>query len=198
MGPGSGPGANALWPLKAGNTWIYQDSVFTDSSLLNSYPDTITIGTKTISDPSDGLLFYALNDANQYGWFTTGSYIAVDGYNTTIYEYDSLSTSPYIFFQTSNMDGAVVGTGYDNSNLNCPSSSTQYGYATESVVAGYTCVKNVEYTTNCNNITTEAVVTYVSPSVGIVRIEDYAADSTHNNNLFLDYSQTLKSFNLVH
>jgi len=33
----------------------------------------------------------------------------------------------------------------------------------------------------------------VAPGAGVVRIEDYVADSTKNNNQFLQYSQTLVS-----
>ena len=186
--PGSGP--NSLWPLKAGNTWIYQDSVFSDSAFTRVYPDTIVENGRVIQDQSGS---YYLGISNPNGWFGNGSYLAVDPANYTIYEVDSPAFSPYVFFQTASQDGTVIGTGNDYTNPACPLSSVQYGFASNFTIAGYNCLKNIEYVTNCSNVNTEAIVTYVSPGIGLVRIEDYVADSTHNNNLYIDYSMTLKS-----
>jgi hypothetical protein len=187
---GSGAGGPSLWPLKAGNIWIYQDSVFTDSASAKTNLDTLLINSLTETDQY-GMIYYGLSEPN--GWFGTGSYVAVDPSNTTIYQVDSPSNSPYIFFQTTQQDGQFIGSGYDFSNPACTQLSSQYGFATPTMINGYSCLENIELTVNCNNITTEQVITYVSPGVGVVRMEDYMADSTHNNNLFLDYSQTLQS-----
>src|ERR1700730_7974465 len=71
--PGSGP--NSLWPLKSGNTWIYTDSVFSDSVLTGAYPDTILENGKVMQDASGS---YYLGISNANGWFGNGSYVAVD------------------------------------------------------------------------------------------------------------------------
>jgi len=189
-----GNSTSSLWPLKAGNTWIYKDSVFSDSALQSTYPDTITLTSKTYADPSSGLLFSELYNPN--GWFGTGSYVSVTPDNSTIYEMDSSTNSPYIFFGTTYGDGVQIGTGADYSNPACPNYFTQYGFISTTSINGYTCLKNIEYTTNCSNVNTEAVVYYVSPGVGVVRMEDYIADSTHNNTLYLNFSQTLQSVKL--
>jgi hypothetical protein len=181
-----------LWPLKAGNTWVYQDSVFSSTGLDSVYLDTATFTSKTLTD-ANGVYYANIQEPN--GWFGTGGYIGVDAGNTTIFEWDSLSNGPYIFFQTVLFDGTFIGSGIDDSDPNCPKQGAQYGYATPASIAGYNCLINVEYTTDCNNITKEAVVTYVSPGVGVVRMEDYMADST--NTLYLDYSQTLHSDKLL-
>jgi hypothetical protein len=179
-----------LWPLKAGDTWVYQDSVFSDSSLTTTYLDTATITTQTTTDPN-GVLYYGIHDPA--GWFGTGGFVTVGSLNTTIYEWDSLGAAPYIFFQSAPYDGYLVGTGSDMTNPACPMLLAQYGYSTPVMVKGYSCLSNIEYNVDCNNITREAIVTYVSPGVGVVRLEDYSADSTRNFNLYLDYSQTLQS-----
>ena len=182
----------SLWPLKAGYSWIYQDSVFSDTALTSTYLDTATITTQTETDPSSGTVYYGISEYN--GWFGTGGYVAVDPYNTTIDEWDSLNY-PYIFFQTGQYDGQFIGSGNDFSNPTCVKQSVQYGFATPTNINGYNCLKNIEYTVDCNNITTEVVVTYVCPGVGVVRMEDYMADSTRNYVPFMDYSQTLRTAN---
>lgn len=186
----SGNPGPLLWPLKAGDVWVYQDSLFTDTAFTSANLDTATINTQTATDQY-GTTYYGISEPN--GWFGTGGYVAVDPSNTTIYELDSLSNSPYIFFQTVQQDGQFIGSGYDFSDPTCVKQSSQYGIATTTSINGYSCLENIEYTVDCNNITKEAVVTYVSPGVGVVRMEDYMADSTRNNTLFLDYSQTLQS-----
>jgi len=187
--PGSGP--NSLWPLKSGNTWIYTDSVFADSVLTGHYPDSIVENGRVMQDAGGS---YYLGISNHNGWFGDGSFVAVDPGNYTIYEVDSPAYSPYIFFQTVGQDGVSIGTGTDYSNPACPLYSIQYGFSTPQTVGTYSnCLKNIQYVTDCHNVTQEAIATYVSPGIGLVRIADYKADSTHNNNLSLVFSQTLKS-----
>lgn len=188
----------SLWPIKTGNTWIYKDSVFNDSSVLtNNYLDTATISSQ-YQVAGNGQVLFGINEPN--GWFqTTGGYVGVDPYNSTIYEIDSSSSSPYIFFGTVSQDGQLIGTGSDYSNPACPNQFTQYGFVTTYPVAGYTCLANIQYTANCNNATTEQVIIYLSPGVGVVRIEDYQTDSTSVTQgapLHLSYSQTLQSSKL--
>jgi hypothetical protein len=185
-GPDAGHGPNALFPLTAGDTWYYQDSVFNDSALIVAYPDTMTVNSQRVQDNA-GNRYVGLTNPN--GWFN-GSYILVDPGNTTVYEVDSPAYSSYTFFQAVGQDGPI-GTGADYSNPGCPIQSIQYGYATPVTIAGYSCLKNAEVVSDCNNVIREEVITYLSPGVGLVRIEDYAADSTQGNRLYEDYSQTL-------
>ncbi|HTI91974.1 MAG TPA: hypothetical protein VL727_15380 [Puia sp.] len=185
-GPNAGHGPNALFPLTAGDTWYYADSTFNDTMLTGFKPDTMTINSQRLTDNA-GNVYTGITDPQ--GWFE-GSYILVDPGNTAVYEVDSPAYSPYVFFQTVGQDGPV-GTGADYSNPGCPIHSIQYGYANPVTIAGYSCLKNAEVVTDCNNIIREEVVSYVSPGVGVVRIEDYVADSTKGNNLYEDYSQTL-------
>jgi len=192
VSPGSS--ASSLWPLKAGNTWVYQDSVLNPTGpAALIYADTISVTNKTYNDPS-GITFYGIQD-NTYGFFASGNYIAVDPSNTAIYMMDSLSSSPYVFFATSNQDGALLGSANDFSNPLCVGLFSQYGFVTPTTINGYSCLKNIEYNTDCNNATKEVIVTYVSAGVGVVRMEDYEQNPA-TNSLYLDYSQTLQSYKL--
>lgn len=191
-GPYPGAGPNSLWPLKAGNTWYYADSVFSNTGLTGMYPDTIVVN-QTLTRDGSGAYYFGINNPN--GWFGNGTYISVDPNNYTVWEADTPNYSPYIFFQQVPADGTIIGTGNDFST-SCPLYSTQYGFATPVTINGYSCLKNIEYVTNCNNFTVEGVVTYVSPGTGVVRMEDYVADSTNGNKLYLDFSQTLQSKSL--
>lgn len=184
-GPDAGHGSNALFPLTAGDTWYYQDSVFTDTAFAFAHADTMTVNSQRIQDNSGNWYVGVTNS----GWFK-GGYIWVDPGNTTIAEVDSPAFSPYTFFQTVSQDGPI-GTGNDYSNPGCPLQSIQYGYAAPVTIAGYSCLENAEVTTDCNNVIREEVFSYVSPGVGVVRIADFLADSTNGNKLFEDYSQTL-------
>ena len=57
---------------------------------------------------------------------------------------------------------------------------------------GYTCYKTLEDVKDCNGNIIYADVYYISPGVGIVRIEEYSAvPNSTSNALYLDYSQTL-------
>ncbi len=186
-GPNAGHGPNALFPLTAGDTWYYDDSTFNDSAALTGYtPDTMTVNGGRLTD-NGGNVYVGVT--NPRGWFA-GSYILVDPGNTAVYEVDSPAYSPFLFFQTVGQDG-VVGTGADYSNPGCPIHSIQYGYAAPVTVAKYSCLMNAEVITDCNNVIREEVISYISPGVGVVRIEDYLSDSANNNKLYEDYSQTL-------
>ncbi|MBS1660174.1 MAG: hypothetical protein JST68_03890 [Bacteroidetes bacterium] len=182
----AGQGPNSLFPLNKGNTWYYQDSVFADSNLIVAYADTMRVGDSLRTD-GYGNTYTAL--VNPYGWFG-GSYLMVDHYNSTVYEMDPPDYSPYTFFQTVGVDGPI-GRGSDYSNPGCPISSIQYGFANLVSVSGYSCYKNAEVVTDCNNVIREEVISYLSPGVGMVRIEDYLSDSAQGNKLYKDYSQTL-------
>ena len=182
----------SLWPLKFGNSWVYVDSTFTDSSFTGAYPDTAVVLHQTLTD-QNGYIYFALSDP--YGWFGTGEYISVDPSNTAVYAYDSASAATYLFFQEA-QDGTLIGQGSDFTNPTCPLQENQYGFSTTTMVGGYNCYKNIEYNTDCHGVVQETIVTYMAPGAGVVRIEDYLADSTNNNNPYLQYSQTLVSANI--
>lgn len=187
-GPNPGYGPNSLFPLTAGDTWYFRDSAFTDSGAIETYLDTMVATTNKWQDTQSGLIFLGLQDG-QYGWFD-GSYIAVSADNTAVYEADN-GGDPYTMFATVSQDGAV-GTGGDGTPTSCPISSVQYGYASPVTIAGYQCYKNSEIITDCHNTILEQVVTYLSPGVGPVRMEDYLTDTTGGKNIFYeDFSQTL-------
>ncbi|MBS1606336.1 MAG: hypothetical protein JST42_26995 [Bacteroidetes bacterium] len=185
-GPDEGHGASSLFPLTAGDMWCYQDSVFADTGLEEIDYDTMTVNSQRVQD-NFGTTYVGIT--NPGGWFQ-GSYIQVDPSNTTVYEVDSPAYSPYTFFQAVPQDGPI-GTGADYSNPGCPIQSIQYGYSTPVSVAGYSCLKNAEVVTDCNNVIREEIFSYLSPGVGVVRIEDFVADSTNGNKLYQEYSQTL-------
>jgi hypothetical protein len=193
----SGPGnsATAIWPFKAGNTWVYADSVFSDSTFISYTGDTVTALAQTYHDDDNGgFPLYQLTSTGN-GWFFTNSFAGVDPGNDAIFLMDSLNSGgPYLFFAVAPVDGTVIGTGTDFSNPNCPIQIVQYGFATPVVVDGYSCISNVQYSTDCNGVIQEEIFIYVSPGVGVVRIEDWVAV---NNVLYLDYSQTLKSVTLA-
>jgi hypothetical protein len=191
-------GANTLLPLTPGNVWIYQDSVFDSTNLVsNVYTDSAYIGTTTVTSSAEpGVLFY--NFVDSFGWFGPSGYLATttDPYgNGYILQIDSLGGSPYVFFETATADATILGSSQDFSNPSCISTYTQYGFASSYNVNGYTCYRNIGTNVNCNSVTTETIVEYVCPGVGIVRIEDYAQDtSAAGSPLFLDYSQTLTQY----
>lgn len=191
---GPGNSATALWPMKGGNQWVYADSSFNDSVVANVNPDTITALAQTYNDPG-GFPLYELQSSFNQGWFISGNFAGVDPGNDAIYVMDTLGYPSYLFFSLSPGDGYLLGSGTDFSNPTCPIQYTQYGFVSTSSVAGYTCLKNVQYATDCNGVNLEVIIEYVSPGVGVVRIEDYELNS--NNVLYLAYSQTLKSVQLV-
>jgi hypothetical protein len=186
-GPNPGSGANSIFPLEQGNVWYYQDSAFNDSGVVtNAYSDTMTVTKETYTD-ANNTIYLGLN--NPYGWFD-GSFISVDPSNDAIYEVDSPAYSPYTFFAVASQDGQVIGTGTDFSNPTCPFYTTQYGYVTPVTIGPYSCLSNIEYTTDCNNNPEEEIISYVTPGVGVVRIAHFQPDST-GGALREDYSQTL-------
>jgi hypothetical protein len=190
-GHSAGYGPNSLFPLTAGDTWYFQDSAFIDtgSAPPTAYLDTMVVTKNAWTDPGSGTIFLGLQDG-QYGWFY-GSYIAVSPDNYTVYEVDSPSFQPYTFFQTVSQDGSI-GTGGDYTNPACPLQSVQYGYAAPVTVYGYQCYKNAEVITDCHQIVQEEVISYLSPGVGPVRLEDYRTDTTAGKNIFYEsFSTTL-------
>lgn len=185
---------NSLLPLKAGNTWVYQDSTFDPyRNLLENYPDTavVTNQTSTIS----GITFYGYNDS--LGYFGSKCLLAYDSIYYAIYQLDSLNAaSPYVFFQMAPYDNYLLGTGIDPSNGNCMGTYYAYGFSSTYNVNGYPCYRNIDYEQDCNgNIITEDIF-YVSPDVGVVRIEDYLPIASGSNDLYMDFSQTLQSAKL--
>lgn len=184
-----------LLPLKIGNTWIYQDSTSnTSGSLLQNYADTVTATgqTATIS----GVSFYSVN--NPGGYFGTNSSLALDPSNLAIYRLDNLNlyVSPTIFFEITPTDNYLIGTGLDTTNSYCTGTYYAYGFAGTYNINGYSCYKNIDYEKDClGNIISQNVF-YVCPNVGIVRIESYLPVTSGSFNLYLKFSQTLKSYNL--
>ena len=191
-GPNPGSGANSIFPLTNGSTWYYMDSAFSDSVVTAAYFDTMTVTKNTFQD-NMGTVYLELNDP--YGWFD-GSYISVDPSNDAIYEVDSPYFSPYTFFAVAQTDGQLIGTGTDASNPACLLYTNQYGWVTPVNINGYSCLENLEYTTDCNNNPQEEIISFVAQGTGVVRIAHFLPDST-NGPLFEDYSQTLQSANIV-
>jgi len=152
--------------------------------------------TKATQTDASGLVYLGLS--NPHGWFA-GSYIAVDPSNSAIYEVDSPSFQPYTMFALVNSDGPISRPSVDYSNPACPITYNQIGYANPVSAYGYNCYVNAEVITDCNNTVLEQTNYFVSPGVGVVRIEDYLTDTTGGANKFYeDYSQTLTDTAFVH
>ena len=177
-----------MFPLTQGSVWYYADSAFSDSVVTAAYLDTMTVTKVPYTDQS-GTVYLELNDP--YGWFD-GSYISVDPSNDAIYEVDSPYFSPYTFFAVAQTDGAIIGTGTDFTNPACPLYTTQYGYVTPTIINGFSCLSNIEYTLDCNNNPQEEIISYVAQGTGVVRIVHYLPDSA-TGPLHEDYSQTLQT-----
>jgi hypothetical protein len=187
-GPNAGYGPNSLFPLTNGDTWYYVDSAFSDSSSTPPYSDTLVATKNSITD-QNGTVYLELSDP--YGWFN-GSYIAVDPSNYAVYEVDSPAFQPYTFFAMVNQDGQISDPYTDATNPTCPITYAQYGYVNPFNVGAYSAYKNAEIVTDCHGIVLEETNSYLSPGVGVVRIEDFLTDTTGGKNLFYeDYSQTL-------
>ena len=191
-GPNPGSGASSIFPLTYGSTWYYSDSAFSDSVVTAAYLDTMTVTKNTYQDQT-GTVYLEMNDP--YGWFD-GSYISVDPSNDAIYEVDSPYFSPYTFFAVAQPDGQLIGMGTDYSNPACPLYTNQYGWVTPVNINGFSCLENLELTTDCNNNPQEQIISYVAQGTGVVRIAHFLPDST-TGPLFEDYSQTLESANIV-
>lgn len=188
-GPNAGYGPNSLFPLTNGDTWYYSDSAFNDTSLIAAYSDTMVATKNAYTDQQTGTVY--LEMSNPYGWFN-GSYIAVDPSNFAVYEVDSPAFQPYTFFATVNQDGQIADPYTDVSNPACPITYAQYGYANPVNMYGFSAYKNAEVVTDCHGVVLEETNSYLSPGVGVVRIEDFLTDTTGGKNLFYeDYSQTL-------
>ena len=188
-GPDAGYGPNSLFPLTNGDTWYYVDSAFNDSGLaVPPYADTMVATKNSVTDQT-GTVYLELSDP--YGWFN-GSYIAVDPNNFAVYEVDSPAFQPYTFFATVNQDGQIANPYTDMTNPACPITYAQYGYANPVNMGNYSAYKNAEVVTDCHGVVLEETNSYLSPGVGVVRIEDFLTDTTGGKNLFYeDYSQTL-------
>jgi hypothetical protein len=196
-GPSAGYGPQSLFPTTAGDTWYYSDSSFTDTitpgTVTNTagYLDTMVATKTAYQDPATGLVFLEMN--NPYGWFD-GAFIAVDATNDQVYELDSPAYQSYVMFALVNQDGPIANQSVDYTNPACPVYYNQIGYASPVQEYNNSCYKNVELITNCNNVVLEQTNYWLSPGVGVVRIEDWVTDTTGGKNLFYeDYSQTLTS-----
>ncbi|HEV3326589.1 MAG TPA: hypothetical protein VG052_13320 [Puia sp.] len=187
--PNQGSGANSIFPLVQGSVWYYADSAFSDSTVTAAYIDTMTVTKNTYQDQS-GTVYVELNDT--YGWFF-GSYISVDPSNNAIYEVDSPYYSPYTFFAVPTQDNQIIGTGTDYTNPACPVVTTQYGWITPVMIGTYSCLRNVEYSADCNGNPQEEIDSYVAQGIGVVRIAHYVPDSA-TGPLHEDYSQTLQTY----
>jgi hypothetical protein len=192
-GPSAGYGANSLFPTTAGDTWYYVDSASVDTPnqvarLYSAYPDTMVATTNAKQD-ANGSIYLGMQDP--YGWFA-GSYINVDPNNTYVQEVDSPAFQPYTMFALVSQDGPIAQEGADYTNPACPIYYNQIGYANPVTVDGYSCYLNSEVITNCSNVLLEQTNYYLSPGVGVVRIEDFVTDTTGGKNIYFeDYSQTL-------
>jgi hypothetical protein len=154
------------------------------------------VATKTAIQDNQGTIYLEMNNPN--GWFA-GSYIAVDPSNYAIYEVDSPAFQPYTMFALVNSDGPIANPTYDYSNPACVVSYNQYGYAAPVQEYGFSCYRNSEVIQSCNGTVLEQTNYYVSPGVGVVRIEDFVTDTTQGKNLYYeDYSQTLVDTAFVH
>ena len=187
--------STTLLPLTAGNIWVYQDSAFSSANVVSQViTDSAYVTSATTA--ASGIEFY--NFVDPYGWFGPYGYFATasDQYgNNYILEMDSANTSPYTFFETASADQTLLGTGHDFTDPSCVVTYQQYGFASTTLVDGFTCYKNFITGTNCSNVNTENIVEYVSPGVGIVRVEDWEQDTTQASKpLYLSYSQTLTKY----
>jgi hypothetical protein len=193
-GPSAGYGPNSLFPTTAGDTWYFNDSVFTDTitpgTITNTYAylDTM-VATKNAYQDGNGTVYLEMSNLN--GWFA-GAYISVDPQNSYVLEVDSPAFETYTMFALVSQDGPILQQSVDYSTPSCPIYINQIGYANPVQEYNYSCYKNVELITNCNNTVLEQTNYYLSEGVGVVRIEDYITDTTGGKNTFYeDYSQTL-------
>lgn len=190
---------SSLMPLKAGNQWIYLDSTFKSTNVVDTVVTDTAYTTSQVYSTNQlpGYTFVGYWDP---GWFNQFLYMgnAVDqnGYQYVL-TVDS-SSAPYYYytFETVPYDNYSLGHSIDSvSNRTCATNINYYGYSTRTNINGYSCLKNKVVYTNCSNTVTEVVNTYFYPKVGFVRMEDYLQDTTQvGKPLFLQYSHTLKQF----
>lgn len=190
-------GNSNLWAIKAGNIWIYQDSIYNSGNTLKSaFTDTVYMTNKTTTSPdASGITFYGLNDS--LGWFGRNAYIATpsDQYGGYILVIDSLGRSPYYFFLTASYDYQTLLSSKIAIDSTCTGTDRQYGFITPTTINGYSCIKNIEIISDCSLNVVEKIITYVSSGVGLVRIENYKKVPNKNNgSIYLSFSQTLKKF----
>lgn len=184
-----------LLPLTPGNQWIYIDSVFDSTGKATEiYADTATLtNQKIVLSDYPTIPFYGMYNPN--GWFGARTLFAIESTNTYIYQMDSVSKTPYIFYKLSSSDNNLLGTSTDASNPACITNFAQYGFATPKLVNGYSCTRNVASSKNCKNVITQVAAYYVCANVGIVRLEGYVINkASPTQDLYLQFSQTLQKF----
>jgi hypothetical protein len=185
----NGSTANQLFPIKQGNSWVYQDSVFdATQTMINVYVDSMYLKTNTTS--YSGVVFTALNDS--LGWFGSKGFIAnsADLYN--VYALDSANSAPYLFFASSGADNSLIASNQDYSNPACFTLDQLYGFITTYTINGNVCYKNISLVKDCNGNVTNTNVVYVSPGIGLVRLENYIqVPGSTSHTLYRNFSQTL-------
>ena len=191
------PSSN-LWALKAGNVWVYQDSEYNSNNTLRAaYPDTAIMTSATIQYADyPGLLFYGFKDSLGFlGPNTVYVSTPSDDYGGYILTMDDASSAPSIIYQTATSDNLVLASQQDNSTPTCVGTLNVYGYASSTLINGFTCTKNIKTYTDCNHNVIQSLITYVASGIGIVRWEYYKKDSNSTSNvLYLDFTQTLQKF----
>lgn len=181
--------ANQLFPIKQGNSWIYQDSIFDATQTMTStYVDSMYLKTNTTT--YNGVTFTALNDS--LGWFGSKGYIANSLNNYNVYAMDSANAAPYLFYASSNADNALIASNQDFSNPACFTMDQLFGFITTYTINGNVCYKNISIVKDCNGNVTNTNVVYISPGVGLVRLENYIqVPGSSSYTLYRNFSQTL-------
>jgi hypothetical protein len=183
----------ALLPLKVGDTWIYQDSIYdtvTNAAFVSI--DTAQVINKSIT--AGGNPYWGVVETDSLGCFDYGGYLTnyQDQYgNYDVLELDS-SGSPYLFWGATTVNGSQLTQTYtDFSNLSCGLTENTYGFTTQYSIAGYTCYRNIVQVQDCHG--TASYVTYISAGVGVVRYEIWQQNAGSSTTSIL-YSQTLTKF----
>ena len=110
---------------------------------------------------------------------------------------DDINASSYLFFSLTPPNGFLNGSNTDSFVSSDAESDALYGFNTTFNINGFTCYKNLENIADADGNVIYANVYYVSPGIGVVRIEEYSPNPNSTTNaLYLDYSQTLKSYKL--
>ena len=188
----------SLLPLAVGDQWIYQDSTFSSTNVLNSANiDTSYVTNQILATPRlTGYTFVGYYDPGWYGFMYMANAVDPNGYQYVL-SIDSLSY-PYYYYNFQTVPSNYYSLGLptvDSLNPLCPTIANYWGFVTPVIINGYSCLKNQTTYTNCNSVVTEIVNTYLCPKVGFVRMEDYLQDTTlANKPLYLQYSHTLNQF----